>query len=202
MKYKYPFTRKQAMKCVIYCFIILLLFLCLIISSNNNRVYVQFYAYMILIGFFAHKCIFFQKKLKEKIYISLNAIKCLKVFELLIMILAGMVAVGFFISIVDRRAWDEYLLLWQFGLLFIFYFIALFYPCIVVFGKKSYISGSFEMSYEEIIKIVNIKAYDIMGNEMIKCEILTRDGKKCMEKFTVDEYNFLYSLCATGDRHD
>jgi len=118
------------------------------------------------------------------------------------MILAGMVAIGFFTSIIDRRAWDEYLLIWQFGLLFIFYFMALFYPFIVIFGKKSYISGSFEMSYEEIIKIVNVKTYVIMGNEIIKCEILTRDDKRCMEKFTVDEYNFLYSLCAPGDKHD
>ena len=202
MKYKYPFTRKQAMKCVIYCFITLVLFLWLLISPDYNRVYIQFYAYIVLIGIFVYKYFFFQRKLKEKIYISLNSIKCLKVFEQLIMILAGMVAIGFFTSIIDRRAWDEYLLIWQFGLLFIFYFMALFYPFIVIFGKKSYISGSFEMSYEEIIKIVNVKTYVIMGNEIIKCEILTRDDKRCMEKFTVDEYNFLYSLCAPGDKHD
>jgi len=173
-----------------------------LISPDYNRVYIQFYAYIVLIGIFVYKYFFFQRKLKEKIYISLNSIKCLKVFEQLIMILAGMVAIGFFTSIIDRRAWDEYLLIWQFGLLFIFYFMALFYPFIVIFGKKSYISGSFEMSYEEIIKIVNVKTYVIMGNEIIKCEILTRDDKRCMEKFTVDEYNFLYSLCAPGDKHD
>ena len=88
-------------------------------------------------------------------------------FEQLILGLAGIVGFGFFICIIDRRAWDEYLIMWQFVLLFIIYLIALFYPFVVVFGKNTYVSGSFEMSYEEIEKIDDIKTYDIMGTEMI-----------------------------------
>lgn len=195
MKYHYAFTRKQAVKSILYGMIATVLIVGLLAASNDNRVYVQFTGYGGLIGIFAYKYFFFQKKLKEKIYISLNATKCLKMFEQLILGLAGIVVFGFFICIIDRRAWNEYLIMWQFVLLFIIYLIALFYPFVVVFGKNSYVSGSFEMSYAEIEKIDDIKTYDIMGTEMIKCEIVTRDGKNCKETFTEDEYQFLHSLC-------
>lgn len=132
MKYHYPFTYKQAVKCIIYGIIVSILFIMLWTSSNFNRVYIQFYGYIFLIGIFVYKYFFFQRKIKEKIYIS----------------------------------------------------------------------GSFEMSYEEIKEIVDVKTYDIMGTEIKKCEILTKNGKKCMEKFIIDEYNFLCSLCMVGEKYD
>lgn len=144
----------------------------------------------------------FQRKIKEKKYISVNATKCLRIFEHLIVCLTGIVFIGILIVIKNRRAWDEYLLMWQFGLILLLYFIAIFYPFIVIFGDKSYISGSYEMCYEEIRKIVDVKTYDIMGIEIKKCEIITRKGKKCMENFTIDEYNFLCSLCLDGEKYD
>ena len=174
MKYNYPFTYKQTIKCIIYCIIVSIPFIMLWTSSNFNRVYLQFYGYIFLIGIFVYKYFFFQRKIKEKIYISVNATKCLKMFEYLVVCLAGIVFIGVLIIVNDRRAWNEYLLMWQFGLLFILYFIAIFYPFIVVFGEKTYISGSFEMCYEEIKEIVDVKTYDIMGTEIKKCEILTK----------------------------
>lgn len=202
MKYNYPFTYKQATKCIIYCIIMSILFIALWTSSNFNRVYFQFYGYIFLIGIFVYKYLLFQRKIKEKIYISENATKCLEKFKHLIVCLAGIVFSGIIIIIKDRRVWDEYLLMWQFGLLVILYFIALFYPFIVVFGEKSYISGSFGICYVEIREIVDVKTYDIMGTEIKKCEIVTKNGKKCMEKFTIDEYNFLCSLCKGGKKYD
>ena len=54
--------------------------------------------------------------------------------------------------------------------------------------------------------------YDEYGNltgsqikkfgEIKKCEIVTKNGKKCMEKFTIDEYDFLCSLCIGGKKYD
>ena len=199
MKYNYPFTYRQAIKCIIYCIVFLILFTMQQTSSNFNRVYFQFYGYIFLIGIFVYKYFLFQRKVKEKIYISVNATKCLKMFGNLIVYLAGIVFIGILIIIKDRRAWDEYLLMWQFGLLFILYLIAIFYPFIVVFGKKSYISGSFGMCYGEIREIVDVKTYDIMGTEIKKCEIVTKNGKKCKERFMIDEYNFLCSLCDIGE---
>lgn len=58
------------------------------------------------------------------------------------------------------------------------------------------------MCYEEIREIVDVKTYDIMGTEIKKCEIITQKGKKCMEKFTIDEYNFLCNLCLDGEKYD
>ncbi len=195
MKYYYPFTNKQALKTIIYCIILLIPFIALWNFPNCDRVFIQFYGYAFLIIVFLCRYFIFQKKIKEKIYISINAKKCLRMFEYSVVGLFGIVCIGFLICIKDRRAWDEYLLLWQFGLLFIFYFIAIFYPFIVVFGEKSYVSGSFEMCYEDIKEIVDVKTYDIMGTEIKKCKIVTKKGKECMEKFTIDEYNFLCSLC-------
>ena len=202
MKYNYPFTYKQAIKCIIYCIILSILFIALWSSSNFSKVYLQFYGYIFLIGIFVHKYCFFQRKIKEKTYISVNATKCLKMFEHLVVSLAGIVLVGIIIIIKDRRLWDEYLLMWQFGLLFILYFISIFYPFIVVFGEKSYISGSFDICYEDIKEIVDVKTYDIMGTEIKKCQIVTKDGKKCMEKFTIDEYDFLCSLSMLGEKYE
>ena len=58
------------------------------------------------------------------------------------------------------------------------------------------------MCYGEIREIVDVKTYDIMGTEIKKCEVVTKNGKKCMEKFTIDEYNFLRSLCKDGEKND
>lgn len=37
------------------------------------------------------------------------------------------------------------------------------------------------MCYGEIREIVDVKTYDIMGTEIKKCEIVTKNGKNCME---------------------
>lgn len=58
------------------------------------------------------------------------------------------------------------------------------------------------MRYGEIREIVDVKTYDIMGTEIKKCEIVTKNGKKCKERFTIDEYNFLCSLCDIGEKYD
>ena len=198
MKYNYPFTYKQAIKCAVYCLFFLILIIGARYSSDLNRVYYQFYGFMFLICIFAYKYIVFQKGKKDAIYISVNATRCLKMFECLIVCMLVMVFVGLLMVNKDRRVWIENRLIWQMGMLLVSYFTSLFYSFIVIFEGKSYISGSFGMSYDEIKEIVEINAYDIMGTEIKKCEIITKDNKKCTEKFVLDEYDFLCSICKSS----
>ncbi len=194
MKYYYPFTYKQAIRCAIYSLIFIILIIGVRYSSDLNRVYYQFYALAFLICIFVCKYIFFQKRKKDAIYISVNAARCLKMFECLIVCMLLMVFVGILMVYKDRGVWIENRLLWQMVMLIVSSFASLFYSFIVIFGGKSYVSGSFGMNYDEIKEIVEINTYDIMGTGIKKCEIITKDNKTCTEKFTLDEYDFLCSI--------
>lgn len=201
MKYKYPLTYVQKIKCIIYTIVITFLLIGVSISSECNRKYFQFYGYLFLILIFVIRYFVLKRKIEEGIYISVNAAKCFKMFKFLIECLALVVFIGIII-VKDREMWEEWLLVWQFCLILTVYFIAVFYPFVVVFTEKSYISGSFEIYYREIRELKYIKTHDIMGMEIIKCEIITTNGEKCMEKFTSDEYAFLQNICMMGDKHD
>ena len=115
-------------------------------------------------------------------------------FEALILCITVMVCIGVLMVLENRRVWDEYMLMWQFAFLILVYFAALFCSFIVIFGKRSYVSGFFGISYDEIEEVIEVKTNDIMGTKITQCEIITKNGKRCMEKFVIDEYEFLCSL--------
>ena len=194
MKCYYPFTYKQAIKCAAYLLVFLLLCIGALLSPRSVRVYFQFIGYAFLIGVFVHKYFTFLKKKKEGIYISLYATKCLKMFEALILCITVMVCIGVLMVLENRRVWVEDMLMWQFAFLILVYFAALFCSFIVIFGEKTYVSGFFGISYDEIEEVIEVKTNDIMGTKITQCEIITKNGKRCMEKVVVDEYEFLCSL--------
>lgn len=191
MKYNYPICLKQVLKSVIYAIILLLIFAIQLKVQRPIRVYFQFLGYLFMLCLFLYKYNLFKNKMKDKKYVSLNSVRCQKMFGMLIICFIAINIFGVLNILIDRRTWDEYLLLWQYALLLVVGGIAVFYPFIVIFGETSYISGSFGLCYEEIKEINEIKKYDIMGTEIIKCEIITKNEKKCMEKFLVEEYIYL-----------
>lgn len=195
MKYVYPFTYKQLIKCMIYFILTSSIFILQLNAPKDNRVYFQFYGYMLLICIFTFRYFIFKRRIKDKTYISLNAVRCLNMFEKCLIVFGGIIVIGSVLVLKYRNIWDEYLLFWQYAVLFIIGCIGIYYPFIVIFGEKSYISGSFGMKYDEIKEITEIKKYNIMGTELIKCRIETKNGKNCTEKFTIEEFDFLRSAC-------